>query len=126
MRYRLVSTQYGSLARRGPHQPMVRPSRSNQLSLALSHRDSGDLEAAIRCGQRSLALFEAAEAGREAAILINTLAIAYLRLGSLEQAELHVHQARMRAEALRGRSLVRAHRGHGGAGCASFSSQSGC
>lgn len=64
------------------------------LSLALSYRDSGDLEAAIRTGQRSLALFEAADAHRESVILANTLALTYLRLGSLGKARRYAKQAR--------------------------------
>ena len=64
------------------------------LSLALSYRDNGDLEAAIRTGQRSLALFEASAARRESVILANTLALAYLRLGSLNKADELARQAR--------------------------------
>ena len=64
------------------------------LSLALSYRDSGDLEAAIRTGQRSLALFEASAARRESVILANTMALAYLRLGSLNKADEFARQAR--------------------------------
>jgi transcriptional regulator with XRE-family HTH domain len=71
------------------------------LSLALSYRDSGDLEAAVRIGQRSLALFEASEARRESVILTNSLALTYLRLGSVEKARRYAKQARVLAEQLK-------------------------
>lgn len=48
------------------------------LSLALSYRDSGDLEAAVRAGQRSLALYESLDARREQVTLENGLALAHL------------------------------------------------
>lgn len=70
------------------------------LSLALSYRDSGDLEAAIRTGQRSLALFEASTARRESVILMNTLALTYLRLDSIGKAHDCAKQARSLAEQL--------------------------
>lgn len=70
------------------------------LSLALSYRDSGDLEAAIQTGQRSLALFAASAARRESVILINTLALTYLRLGSVEKARRYAKQARGLAKQL--------------------------
>lgn len=70
------------------------------LSLALSYRDSGDLEAAIRTGQRSLALFEASAARRESVILSNTLALTYLKLGSVDKARRYAKQARGLAEQL--------------------------
>lgn len=70
------------------------------LSLALSYRDSGDLEAAVRTGQRSLALFEVSAARRESVILTNTLALTYLRLGSVEKARRYAKQARSLAEQL--------------------------
>lgn len=70
------------------------------LSLALSYRDSGDLEAAVRTGQRSLALFEASAAHRESVIMTNTLALTYLRLGSVDKARRYAKHARGLAEQL--------------------------
>lgn len=63
------------------------------MSLAVSYRDSGDLEGALRSGERSLALFKSAEAAREVAILNNSLALTYLQLGSLERARAYADSA---------------------------------
>lgn len=63
------------------------------LSLALAYRDSGDLEGAIRAGQRSLALFSAVDAKREQVILENSLALAYLGLRSVAKAAEHAQRA---------------------------------
>jgi len=76
------------------------------LSLALSYRDSGDLEAALRAGQRSLALFEAASARRESVILENALALTYLRLESVGKAGEYAKHARALAEALGAGELI--------------------
>ena len=70
------------------------------LSLALSYRDSGDLEAAIRAGQRSLTLYAALDARREQVTLENGLALAHLGLGGLEKAEAHATRAAELAGAL--------------------------
>lgn len=64
------------------------------LSLALSYRDSGDLEGAVRVGQRSLALFSALDARREEVTLENSLALAYLGLGSTAKAASHARRAK--------------------------------
>lgn len=68
------------------------------LSLALSYRDSGDLEGAVRAGQRSLALFSAIDARREEVILENSMALAYLGLGSAEKASSHARRAQELAQ----------------------------
>jgi tetratricopeptide (TPR) repeat protein len=75
------------------------------LSLALSYRDSGDLEGAIRAGQRSLALFSALDARREEIILENSLALAYLGLGSTGKASSHARRAQALAEQIEAREL---------------------
>lgn len=55
-------------------------------ALAAAYLDSGDFEAAIRTGHQGLALYRAAEAEREAALVENNLANAYLGLGNLSRA----------------------------------------
>lgn len=70
------------------------------LSLALSYRDSGDLEGAVRAGQRSLALFSALDARREEVTLENSLALAYLGLGSTGKAASHAQRAQELASRL--------------------------
>jgi len=64
--------------------------------LAQNYTDTGDTEAAIRTGVESLALFRAADAEREAAVLENNLALAYLRLGNVERATDFASHARSR------------------------------
>lgn len=64
--------------------------------LAQNYTDTGDAEAAIRTGVESLGLFRAAEAEREAAVLENNLALAYLRIGSVERATGFASHARNR------------------------------
>ncbi|MDQ3690809.1 MAG: tetratricopeptide repeat protein, partial [Chloroflexota bacterium] len=76
------------------------------LSLALSYRDNGDLEAAIRAGQRSLALYESLDARREQVTLENGLALAHLGLGSLDKAEAHAVRASEMAHALAAEELL--------------------
>ena len=63
-------------------------------SLAVAYRQSGDVEAAIRAGTQSLALFRAAGAEAEAASIENSLALAYLALGNLSRASQLVAEAR--------------------------------
>jgi tetratricopeptide (TPR) repeat protein len=63
-------------------------------SLAYSHRLAGDLEVAIRTGIESLALFRAIEARAETAAIENELAMIYLGLGNLAEAERHASDAR--------------------------------
>ncbi|MDQ3447618.1 MAG: helix-turn-helix domain-containing protein [Chloroflexota bacterium] len=64
--------------------------------LAYSYTGAGDVEAAIRTGVESLGLFRAAEAEREAAVLENYLALAYLRIGNVERASDFAAHARSR------------------------------
>lgn len=75
------------------------------LSLALSYRDSGDLEGAVRAGQRSLALFSALDARREEVILENSLALAYLGLGSIGKASTHARRAQELAQLIEAHQL---------------------
>lgn len=58
-------------------------------SLARSYRISGDLEGAVRTGTESLALFRAVDARGDAAMTDNELALTYLGLGNLVEAERH-------------------------------------
>jgi tetratricopeptide (TPR) repeat protein len=62
-------------------------------ALASAYYDSGDLEGAVRAGNQSLALFRAADAKYEAALIENNLANAYLALGNLTRASELVNQA---------------------------------
>jgi tetratricopeptide (TPR) repeat protein len=62
-------------------------------ALASACHDSGDLERAIRAGNQSLALFRAADAQHETALLENNLANAYLAVGNLVRATELVAQA---------------------------------
>jgi tetratricopeptide (TPR) repeat protein len=55
-------------------------------ALAIAYFDNGDLEGAITTGNQSLALFRAADAEQEAALLENNLANAYLAVGNLRRA----------------------------------------
>jgi transcriptional regulator with XRE-family HTH domain len=63
-------------------------------SLAQSYRLTGDLEAAIRTGTETLALFRSIEAQAETGLIENELALTYLGLGNLEEAGRHVREAR--------------------------------
>jgi transcriptional regulator with XRE-family HTH domain len=56
------------------------------FNLAISYRETGDVEAAIRVGQQGLALYRAAGAPFESATIENDLALAYLAMGNLERA----------------------------------------
>jgi transcriptional regulator with XRE-family HTH domain len=61
--------------------------RANYLfNLAISYREAGDVEAAIRAGQQGLALYRASGATFESATIENDLAMAYLATGNLERA----------------------------------------
>ncbi len=64
--------------------------------LAYNYTGTGDVEAAIRTGVESLGLFRAAEAEREAAVLENYLALAYLHIGNVERATGFASHARIR------------------------------
>jgi transcriptional regulator with XRE-family HTH domain len=59
---------------------------SMTYALAASYRELGDLEGALRQGQRSLGLFRAAAAERDAASIGNNVALTYLALGNLPEA----------------------------------------
>ena len=69
-------------------------------SLAMSYRESGDLEAAIGLANQALARFHAAEGDREIAVLENELALTHLALGSLERARGHAALADERLQQL--------------------------
>jgi tetratricopeptide (TPR) repeat protein len=62
-------------------------------ALASAYYDTGDLEGAVRAGNQSLALFRAAEAKHETALIENNLANAYLALGNLTRARELVEKA---------------------------------
>lgn len=64
--------------------------------LATSYAETGDTEGAIRSAIESLALFRGADAQREAAILENNLAVAYLRVGNISRASELAADARIR------------------------------
>jgi transcriptional regulator with XRE-family HTH domain len=68
-------------------------------SLALGYRATGDMEAAMRTGLQSLALFRAADAVVESASIENELALIFLGLGNLREARSHAGAARTSFEA---------------------------
>ncbi len=70
------------------------------FSLAITYRELGDHEAAIRAGTKALALLEAADAERETVNLQNHLALAYLATSSRDRASQLVATARERAQTL--------------------------
>lgn len=63
-------------------------------SLAQSYRIAGDLEGAVRTGIESLGLFRAVDARAEMGSIENELALTYLGLGNLVEADRHVQAAR--------------------------------
>jgi transcriptional regulator with XRE-family HTH domain len=63
-------------------------------NLAISYRETGDVEAAIRAGTQGLALLRAAGAGFESAQIENDLAMAYLATGNVGRARELAHNAR--------------------------------
>ena len=63
-------------------------------SLAQSYRLAGDLEGAVRSGIESLALWKAIDSRAEAAGIENELALIYLDLGNLAEAERHLAAGR--------------------------------
>jgi transcriptional regulator with XRE-family HTH domain len=67
-------------------------------SLALGYRESGDMEAAVRNGLQSLALFQSAEAVVETASIENELALIFVGLGNLAEARRHAGAARRQFE----------------------------
>src|SRR5574340_1131371 len=75
-------------------------------SLAISYREAGDLEAALRLGWEALAYFEAAASQLDVAVLENELALNFLARGSLHQAEEHAAAAEARLGALGERTVL--------------------
>ena len=63
-------------------------------SLAVGYRATGDMEAAIRTGLQSLALYRASEAVGESASVENELALIYLGLGNVREAAKRAGAAR--------------------------------
>jgi tetratricopeptide (TPR) repeat protein len=57
------------------------------FNLALSYRETGDYEGALRAGYSSLTLFQGAAARIELASLENDLALAHMKLGNLAKAD---------------------------------------
>lgn len=68
--------------------------------LALTYRETGDLEGAIRTGYAGLALLRASEADAEMASLENSLALAFLQLGNAQRAAELVASSRTTFERL--------------------------
>jgi len=64
------------------------------FNLAISYRETGDMEAAIRTGTQGLALLRAAGSGFESAQIENDLAMAYLATGDVARARSLVEDAR--------------------------------
>jgi HTH-type transcriptional regulator, quorum sensing regulator NprR len=67
-------------------------------SLALGYRETGDMEAAVRNGLQSLALYRSAEAVVESASIENELALIFVGLGNLAEARRHAAAARTQFE----------------------------
>jgi len=61
--------------------------------MAQNYKRTGDLEAAVRSGVRSLALFQELGSQHEISALHNHLALTYLRLGNLQRATEYADQA---------------------------------
>lgn len=76
------------------------------FSLAVSYRDAGDMEGAIRAATESLVYFTSVKEDAHVASLENNLALAHLRLGQHGRAEEYVRSARKRAELLRDERLL--------------------
>jgi tetratricopeptide (TPR) repeat protein len=68
------------------------------FNLAISYREVGDYEAAIRAGMQGMALYRAAGALFESARIENDLALAYLAAGQLERARELAADARRQIE----------------------------
>ena len=68
------------------------------FNLAISYRETGDFEAAIRSGTQALGLFRAAGTDLESASIENDLALAYLAAGNLERATAYADAAHRQAE----------------------------
>lgn len=69
-------------------------------TLAVNYKQTGDLEAAVRSGMRSLGLYENLGSQLEVAALHNHLALTYLNLGNLARAADYAHQAATEAQRL--------------------------
>ncbi len=69
------------------------------FNLAITYRETGDVEAAIRVGQQGLALYRAAGAPFESATIENDLALAYLAMGNLDRATEMASEAHQQFEA---------------------------
>jgi tetratricopeptide (TPR) repeat protein len=69
------------------------------FNLAISYREMGDFEAAIRTGTQGMALYRAAGAIFESARIENDLALAYLATGQVERARELATDARRQIEA---------------------------
>lgn len=69
-------------------------------SLAQNYKSADDLEAAVRAGMRSLALYEGLGASLEVSVLHNHLALTYLKLGNNKRAAKFATQAASEAAAL--------------------------
>ncbi len=68
------------------------------FNLAISYRELGDFEAAIRAGTQGMALYRAAGALYDSARIENDLALAYLATGQVERARELVTDARSQIE----------------------------
>ncbi len=68
------------------------------FNLAISYRETGDLEAAIRSGTQALGLFRAAGTELESASIENDLALAYLAAGNIDRAREYADAAHHQAE----------------------------
>lgn len=68
------------------------------FNLAISYREVGDFEAAIRAGTQGMALYRAAGAIFESARIENDLALAYLATGQIERARELAADARRQIE----------------------------
>lgn len=69
-------------------------------ALAVSYRELGDLEAALRYGQQTLALYRAAAAERDEASIGNEVALTYLALGNTDAAARYAEAAAATLERL--------------------------
>lgn len=77
-------------------------------SLALGYRATGDIEAAMRTGLQSLALYQAADAVVESAAIENELALIFLELNNVREARRHSAESREMCERL-GQDFLLAH-----------------
>lgn len=68
------------------------------FNLAISYREVGDFEAAIRSGTQGMALYRAAGAIFESARIENDLALAYLATGQIDRARALATDARIQIE----------------------------